>query len=84
MLTAKTDYKSVVAELAEQKGLPPVVNHIFLDDHHSISHITGQMKLAEKKAGDSGHLCHDRSRRNAGTYDCRCDPRLHISLVRQD
>ncbi|SFS46408.1 divergent polysaccharide deacetylase family protein [Paenibacillus sp. 453mf] len=46
---SKTDYKSVVAELAEQKGLPPVVNHIFLDDHHSISHITGQMKLAEKK-----------------------------------
>ncbi|MCM3783084.1 divergent polysaccharide deacetylase family protein [Neobacillus mesonae] len=46
---SKTHHQSVVAELAIQKGLPPVVNDIFLDDRHTISHVTNQIKLAEKK-----------------------------------
>ena len=46
---SKTDYQSVVAELAVVKGLPPIVNEIFLDDHHNISHITNQINLAEKR-----------------------------------
>lgn len=46
---SKTDHQSVVAELAVQKGMPPVENDIFLDDQYSIGHITRQMRLAEEK-----------------------------------
>lgn len=46
---SKTDHQSVVAELAVQKGMPPVENDIFLDDQYSISHISRQMRLAEEK-----------------------------------
>lgn len=45
---SKTDYKSVVAELSVQKGLPPIENEIFLDDFRTVKHISGQMKLIEK------------------------------------
>lgn len=45
---SKTDYQSVVSELALQKGLPPIENEIFLDDHRTAKHISGQMKLIEK------------------------------------
>lgn len=46
---SKTDQHSVVAELAAEKGMPPVENDIFLDDQYSISHISRQMRLAEEK-----------------------------------
>ncbi|WP_211747646.1 divergent polysaccharide deacetylase family protein [Paenibacillus sp. Marseille-Q4541] len=46
---SKTDQHSVVAELAAEKGLPPVENDIFLDDQYSIGHISRQMKRAEEK-----------------------------------
>ena len=46
---SKTDEHSVVAELAAEKGMPPVENDIFLDDQYSISHISRQMRLAEEK-----------------------------------
>ena len=46
---SKTDPHSVVAELAAERGMPPVENDIFLDDQYTISHISRQMRLAEEK-----------------------------------
>ncbi|WP_433943589.1 divergent polysaccharide deacetylase family protein [Paenibacillus sp. SN-8-1] len=45
---SKTNYRSVVGKLCEQKGLPQVYNHIFLDDVASTDHISKQiMKVSE-------------------------------------
>lgn len=45
---SKTNYRSVVGKLCEQKGMPQVNNHIFLDDVASTEHISKQMvKVAD-------------------------------------
>lgn len=45
---SKTNYRSVVGKLCEQKGLPQVYNHIFLDDVASNDHISRQIgKVSE-------------------------------------
>lgn len=45
-----TNYRSVAGRMARELGMPPVENHIFLDDVHSVSHVTKQMKLVRKRA----------------------------------
>ncbi|MDR9854343.1 divergent polysaccharide deacetylase family protein [Paenibacillus sp. VCA1] len=52
---SKTNYHSIVGKLAVNMGMPPVANHIFLDDRHTISHITGQMKAVEARAREYGN-----------------------------
>lgn len=47
---SKTNYHSVVGKLAASMGMPPVANHIFLDDSHTVSHIAKQMKAVEAYA----------------------------------
>ncbi|MEC0094172.1 divergent polysaccharide deacetylase family protein [Paenibacillus macquariensis] len=44
---SKTNYRSVVGSVATQKGLPPVNNHIFLDDVHTTGHISKQLREVE-------------------------------------
>lgn len=46
---SRTDINSVVPELAAEKGLPPVINDIFLDNQHTIAAVTRQMRQAEDK-----------------------------------
>ncbi|OAB43711.1 hypothetical protein PBAT_17655 [Paenibacillus antarcticus] len=50
---SKTNYRSVVGLVATQKGLPPVNNHIFLDDTHTTSHITKQLREVEMWANQN-------------------------------
>ena len=45
-----TNYRSVAGRMARELGLPPVENHIFLDDVHSVSHVAKQMKLVQERA----------------------------------
>ncbi len=45
-----TNYRSVAGRMARELGLPPVENHIFLDDIHSAGHVMKQMRLVEKRA----------------------------------
>ncbi|QDY82053.1 divergent polysaccharide deacetylase family protein [Paenibacillus polymyxa] len=40
---SRTNYWSVVPELAAKKGMPPVRNDIFLDDVHTIAHVQRQL-----------------------------------------
>lgn len=40
---SRTNYWSVVPELAAEKGMPPVRNDIFLDDIHTLAHINRQL-----------------------------------------
>ncbi len=40
---SRTNYWSVVPELAAQKGMPPVRNDIFLDDAHTLAHVNRQI-----------------------------------------
>ncbi|WP_256992314.1 divergent polysaccharide deacetylase family protein [Paenibacillus sp. XY044] len=49
---SKTNYHSIVGKLAVQMGMPPVANNIFLDDQHTISHISRQMKAVETWANE--------------------------------
>jgi uncharacterized protein len=45
-----TNYRSVAGRMARELGMPPVENHIFLDDVHSASHVAKQMKLVQERA----------------------------------
>ncbi|WP_340022707.1 divergent polysaccharide deacetylase family protein [Paenibacillus sp. FSL K6-1096] len=45
-----TNYRSVAGRMARELGLPPVENHIFLDDVHSAGHVAKQMKLVQERA----------------------------------
>ncbi|GIO84157.1 hypothetical protein J25TS5_10890 [Paenibacillus faecis] len=45
---SRTNYRSVVTALSQNKGLPNLENDIFLDDVHSTRHISGQLKKAEE------------------------------------
>ncbi|QOS82664.1 divergent polysaccharide deacetylase family protein [Paenibacillus sp. JNUCC31] len=61
---SRTNFRSVVGELAVTKGMPPVGNDIFLDDHNSKQRIRKQMDLAAQRALDKdvcvviGHVGH--------------------------
>ncbi|SET03430.1 divergent polysaccharide deacetylase family protein [Paenibacillus sp. NFR01] len=50
-----TNYRSVAGRLAREKGLPPVENHIFLDDIHSSAHVLKQMRLVRERAQDQSY-----------------------------
>ncbi|USB32202.1 divergent polysaccharide deacetylase family protein [Paenibacillus sp. YPG26] len=45
---SKTNHQSVVGKLCEQKGLPQVYNHIFLDDVATDDHISRQIGKVSK------------------------------------
>ncbi|WP_019911771.1 divergent polysaccharide deacetylase family protein [Paenibacillus sp. HW567] len=45
-----TNYRSVAGRVAREMGLPPVENHIFLDDVHTASHVVKQMRLVKERA----------------------------------
>lgn len=45
-----TNYRSVAGRMAREIGLPPVENHIFLDDIHTAGHVTKQMRLVKERA----------------------------------
>ncbi|MFE4711961.1 divergent polysaccharide deacetylase family protein [Paenibacillus sp. NPDC056722] len=47
---SKTNYRSVVGQVAQEIGLPRVENHIFLDDVHTASHVRKQMRLVQERA----------------------------------
>ncbi|WP_251038307.1 divergent polysaccharide deacetylase family protein [Paenibacillus albidus] len=49
-LDSKTNSRSVVGKIAREMGLPPVENHIFLDDTHSVNHVIKQLRLVGEKA----------------------------------
>ncbi|WP_458126259.1 divergent polysaccharide deacetylase family protein [Paenibacillus sp. Z3-2] len=61
---SRTNFRSVVGELAISKNMPPVGNDIFLDDQNSKQHIRKQMDLAAQRAIDKkicvviGHVGH--------------------------
>lgn len=45
-----TNYRSVAGRMAREIGLPPVENHIFLDDIHTAGHVAKQMRLVKERA----------------------------------
>lgn len=51
-LDSKTAHNSVVAEVAEELGVPYIVNNVFLDDHYNEPHITKQMNYVLKTVKD--------------------------------
>ncbi|WP_458460658.1 divergent polysaccharide deacetylase family protein [Paenibacillus sp.] len=61
---SRTNFRSVVGELAATKNMPPVGNDIFLDDQNSKAHIRKQLDLAAQRAVDKkscvviGHVGH--------------------------
>lgn len=61
---SRTNFRSVVGELAVSKNMPPVGNDIFLDDQNSKQHIRKQLDLASQRAIDKdicvviGHVGH--------------------------
>ncbi|MCM3173450.1 divergent polysaccharide deacetylase family protein [Paenibacillus sp. MER 99-2] len=61
---SRTNFRSVVGEIASSKNMPPIGNDIFLDDQNSKPHIRKQMELAAKHAMDKkscvviGHVGH--------------------------
>lgn len=45
---SRTNYRSIVPKLCAQKGMPQVLNHIFLDDVFTVDHVTKQLhKVSE-------------------------------------
>ncbi|HEY4391323.1 MAG TPA: divergent polysaccharide deacetylase family protein, partial [Paenibacillus sp.] len=46
---SKTNYHSIVGEICDEKGMPRLQNHIFLDDVHSVSHVTGQLRKVQER-----------------------------------
>lgn len=61
---SRTNFRSIVGELAVQKNMPPIGNDIFLDDRNTQQHIRKQMNAAVKHALDKtncvviGHVGH--------------------------
>ncbi|WP_246188080.1 divergent polysaccharide deacetylase family protein [Paenibacillus tengchongensis] len=45
-----TNYRSIAGATARRFGLPPVENHIFLDDVHNSGHVLKQMRLVKDHA----------------------------------
>ncbi|MDO7905977.1 divergent polysaccharide deacetylase family protein [Paenibacillus sp. JX-17] len=46
---SRTNFRSVAAQLAKEKGMPPVGNDIFLDDQYNLTHISKQMRSVEDR-----------------------------------
>lgn len=46
---SKTNYRSVVGELCEERGLPQLYNDIFLDDVHTVNHVTTQLRKVQER-----------------------------------
>ncbi|WP_260984499.1 divergent polysaccharide deacetylase family protein [Paenibacillus xylanexedens] len=61
---SRTNFRSVVGDLAIAKNMPPVGNDIFLDDQNSKAHIRKQLDLAARRAVEKkscvviGHVGH--------------------------
>ncbi|MBY0158722.1 divergent polysaccharide deacetylase family protein [Cytobacillus firmus] len=49
-IDSKTNYHSVVGKLAAKKGMPSIANDIFLDDVHTIQHVSKQLQTAAQHA----------------------------------
>lgn len=49
-IDSKTNYYSIAAKMAKEKGVPGLENDIFLDDVHTVRHVTKQLKLAVRHA----------------------------------
>lgn len=49
-IDSKTNYYSIAAKMAKEKGVPGLENDIFLDDVHTVRHVTKQLKLAARHA----------------------------------
>lgn len=49
-LDSKTNYRSIVARIGAEMGVPVVQNEIFLDDVGSSAHILRQLQLVQKQA----------------------------------
>ncbi|WP_082423270.1 divergent polysaccharide deacetylase family protein [Paenibacillus dakarensis] len=49
-IDSKTNYHSITAALAAEKGMPSIWNDIFLDDVHTVKHVTKQLNLAAEYA----------------------------------
>jgi polysaccharide deacetylase 2 family uncharacterized protein YibQ len=47
-LDSHTNYRSVVAKIAKEVGVPCIENHIFLDDVRNANHISKQIKLLQR------------------------------------
>ncbi|GIP03212.1 hypothetical protein J28TS4_16190 [Paenibacillus lautus] len=49
-IDSKTNYHSVVGKLAVAKGMPSIANDIFLDDVHTVQHVSKQLLTAAQQA----------------------------------
>ncbi|MCV4232537.1 divergent polysaccharide deacetylase family protein [Virgibacillus sp. LDC1] len=49
-IDSKTNYRSVVGKLAAEKGMPSIANDIFLDDVHTVQHVSKQLQTAAQHA----------------------------------
>ncbi|MGG3306774.1 divergent polysaccharide deacetylase family protein [Paenibacillus lautus] len=49
-IDSKTNYYSVVGKLAAEKGMPSIANDIFLDDVHTVQHVSKQLQTAAQHA----------------------------------
>ncbi|EGG32896.1 divergent polysaccharide deacetylase family protein [Paenibacillus sp. HGF5] len=47
---SKTNYYSVVGKLAASMGMPSIANDIFLDDVHTVQHVSKQLQTAAQHA----------------------------------
>lgn len=52
-IDSKTNYRSVTSKLAAEKGMPNLVNEIFLDDVHTVKHVTKQLREAAEMAAQN-------------------------------
>lgn len=49
-IDSKTNYYSVVGKLAASMGMPSIANDIFLDDVHTVQHVSKQLQTAAQHA----------------------------------
>lgn len=49
-IDSKTNYHSVIGKLASEKGMPSIANDIFLDDVHTVQHVSKQLLTAVQHA----------------------------------
>lgn len=45
---SKTNYWSIIGKLSREKGLPRLENDIFLDDVHTVEHVSGQLRKIQE------------------------------------
>jgi len=46
---SKTNYHSIVGEVCDEKGMSRLQNDIFLDDVHTVGHVTGQLRKVQER-----------------------------------